>query len=394
MFRGLLKKNRKNQVDDAINSGTGDNLSTENAAAETADSEKRHLGRHDAEDVVAPYLTKLTEDFSRWVATQDIAGLHLTGRKLEELERREQWLSDELKRSSGDLNRTKSALRRIDSRIDDSISPAEAIETIIEPRIKNLEDREGQLQKDKGDLERERDNLGTALEDARRFERLTKSLIDYLVPVSQVHTDAGEAVRMAQKLEAEQPFFRFVRHILDGLLIAWKQNKPEVERRHPEVHRALRLGNLVSGWENLLKKLGETEDDETLWSEGLFVGFNESRWLHDLFRAELLLETYLRDREYDRERDMVRAAAAAFRLALRIVKVEMLPIPMHGESPSGWHSSSEIDAPLKTVPKIMEQLNVLKGKGKIIIDVINFPYRHNDQDTQPRVVMLNPAELD
>jgi len=173
-----------------------------------------------------------------------------------------------------------------------------------------------------------------------------------------------------------------------------------LETRHGDtVVSGLRIRSIESGLAELLRERLARVEREELWVRGLRPGFSLN-WLHELFRAELILQSFYENGSDHRElADAVSMASAVLRFAMRglgkgiedVVLLETFP----SEPPEGWARPRYLaDEDLRSLSEVNRRvLEELRTRDNFIVDVERFRLTGDDEHPgECRVVVVSPAE--
>jgi hypothetical protein len=237
--------------------------------------------------------------------------------------------------------------------------------------------------------------------NAKLAEGLLKSLnFNY----TTIPDDNGSTCRIHVKTLLNQPYARQLRLGLSAALLSWDQaveslwNKGKVH-----VLSALQLShtNQRDGVKDKLKDLLATIEeypDQELWKKVLHPGFGGTGggWLHRLFRAEILLQTYFSgDKVFSDFIDIIRQAATSTRRTMRLLEVELVPVTLLDLPPkdvaTGYRVYPDLTQLDEVRRKVKERLKL--GDG-FVIDVMGFPFE-GTPDTpkfQGNLVLVTPSQ--
>ncbi|NJL27044.1 MAG: hypothetical protein HC897_03755 [Thermoanaerobaculia bacterium] len=190
-----------------------------------------------------------------------------------------------------------------------------------------------------------------------------------------------------------------LRLALQGAYLELQRNSAVLEGEAALLAEALHLAEINQQIDGFLDHLEEQPTEQALWTR-IERAFG-AQWLHNLLRAELVLETYYRDQpELLAPFEPVRAAAAAFRRALRGLGKGVEPIfllhPFPAELPPGWEKPSyNADQRLRRLPTVRRRVQKLLEKYQgFIIDIDHFRLAGQDLAIRGtcRAVVVSPGE--
>jgi hypothetical protein len=231
--------------------------------------------------------------------------------------------------------------------------------------------------------------------------RLVKEFGAYLHLRQVGRESADEVQKTIDHLRAEtEGAHRSLRLGLASALAAWKEG---VERlrytARLDVLDALRLGEVEKELWGLLERI-ESKTDETLGAD-LENGFPQD-WLHQLFRAEVLLDTYFADLEPCAVlRDAVKLACGTVRVALqhfdcRVLRFELLkPNPQLRVSEKRIQLEKDAPSELRRIHEVRELVlpYLDSGSKSIFVDIRSFVYlKGGEENWHFEVVGITPAD--
>jgi hypothetical protein len=173
-----------------------------------------------------------------------------------------------------------------------------------------------------------------------------------------------------------------------------------------DIIQALKINDIKEKMQQFLNRL-EDMSGEDLWNKGLHQGFNDG-WLHDLLRADLLLQTYLTDSgrrssgkyevAIDRLKDAVHQASQAVLSTLKEFEVEvdmigLLDLPPENVDTDG-HTFPELFKIPEAVSKVKQYLPPFKELGELfVVDIQMFQVTRykTDKIAKGRVALVNPS---
>jgi hypothetical protein len=271
----------------------------------------------------------------------------------------------------------------------------------------NLEQIYRRLRKDHEQLQEEHRDLVESheqLEAASVRNRDLCGLFSRYLHFSWTEFTNGDTVQdyveiLERELDSEH---RSLRLGLCATAVAWSQIRESFARRIDGngLIQGLRLSSVLAGLEELTARLENLASPDELWESGIRSGFSQD-WMHDLFRAELVLESfYNRNSAHQDLEDAIGLAAVTLRLAMSrlgkgIESVELLR-PFPSQPPPGWaRPRFGADQELRTLPEVNRRVRELleTDSDNFIVDVESFRLRGDSEHAgECRVVVVNPAE--
>ncbi len=186
---------------------------------------------------------------------------------------------------------------------------------------------------------------------------------------------------------------------LCSTLLAWEGMEAALrQHRREDVIEALRLTRVREHLEWLVAEL-EKLSGEDLWKTGLTHGFAQD-WLHELFRAELILRTYMTgDEVLAGLGEVVTEASSVIRIAIhrfgwRIEPVELLADAENASMASRREVSYRADPELRALPEVRRRVHsLLDTRENFVVDVERFRLITGDRQLGScRVVVVSPAQ--
>lgn len=245
---------------------------------------------------------------------------------------------------------------------------------------------------------------------SKASETLSRVLTAYLGFSATPAFGAGEAqltkgpADLARQLvdqinkERQIAAFQFVRFGLLGARVKWDDAlRALVAAGKSDLVRALRLapfkdmndGSLL----RLLASLEELGDLDGLRRTGLQQLFG-SNCVHNLMRAELLLDTYFQGEDVcERLSGVLAQLNASLRLALWECGTRFGVVEILGPAPEGARTQSP-DAEFTRVPEIRSHVlrRFNEGARQFVVDVRAFPVMEGDARFDGTVVTMNPVD--
>lgn len=154
--------------------------------------------------------------------------------------------------------------------------------------------------------------------------------------------------------------------------------------------------------EKAVRKLGELQqaqvglpDKDTLWAHGLYGGFSDDNWLHELFRADLLLRTYFTGEAFAGIADAVTVLAAGMREVLRQCGHDVLPVALLADLPASneW-AQSPVSKALRERPEVQRAVakHAARGNPEFAVDVHAFAYFADQTFGPVRLFQYSPRD--
>jgi hypothetical protein len=152
----------------------------------------------------------------------------------------------------------------------------------------------------------------------------------------------------------------------------------------------LRLPEITVGAKGFLAALDGWDGNEELWEHGVSAAFSD-RWLHDLLRAGLVLDTYYAATETGRRFAPVRALAEAFRGCAEAIGKPVLAVELLAERRSGCTEAREISG-LVDLDGVRERVQARASQATdFVVDVERFAVPGETWFKECRVFVYNPA---
>lgn len=142
------------------------------------------------------------------------------------------------------------------------------------------------------------------------------------------------------------------------------------EGRRADVTEVLKLEGITQGLGRLLELL-EDFSGEDIWKKGIDSGFS-TNWMHDLLRANHLLQAYFPDGELYLMRGAVTQACAALEVIMRDHGVQIAPVSIFGKPFDGMERVNP-DAALLAMPEVKARVKAeyyaKDGSDGFVVDV-------------------------
>ncbi len=248
-------------------------------------------------------------------------------------------------------------------------------------------------------LERERntfrDTIASLEPEIEAGKKLSEKIVQYIGLKRERVFSLGQAAKtILQTIESESPEGRELRFRLLAVRIAFEKAKQQSENEN--MIKALRINEWLPKLEALPDEMQDIiSRDEIL---GLNIGFSRG-WLHDLLRAELLMNGYFAESDANfLLRDAIFQASTAVRAALFKYGCKVARIKLFEPAPDGVNIERDSDPLLRPFPEI-EEMIVRKFKERkksdhpgFVIDVESFPFSiDNQRKNVGKVVIMNPS---
>jgi hypothetical protein len=222
---------------------------------------------------------------------------------------------------------------------------------------------------------------------ARESTRLASALSGF-VNLSEDETLGAEQVRaVREQFEAGEATHRLLRLRLSAALLSLRDAVGRVNAEgRDDALIALKTDEVEKILHDLLSDL-ESHRGDALWAQRLKSGFAE-HWLHTLFRAELLAETYYFDSEVLSPLvDPLRQAGEALRATLSKFGVVLQRVVLLSEPPRSAAVESRIDPSLRGVEEVRQKVRMAFDRGNsFIVDVVSFPYQGGGDEYSSGIV--------
>ena len=266
--------------------------------------------------------------------------------------------------------------------------------------------RADQLEEDLQNLRTECDAAETQLTNGRT---LSSELADRLHFNKQKITDSNKPVSalLSELSRAPSRLWHLRLGLSSSLLILNRAVEGLETHDRADIIDALKIHHVKSGMETFLLNL-----EEGHLVQEVDQGF-ANNWLHDLFRANLLLRTYFSDSDSSNAsgatirllRDAISQAAIALNLTLNESGYSISDISLLEPSPDDVESEGTYKE-LRRVPeiklKIQAEIRILQANGtlqeavrekKVVVDVFSFPFTYgNGKKAGGRVATLSPSD--
>lgn len=244
-------------------------------------------------------------------------------------------------------------------------------------------------------LKGERESFKT---QAQESTQLAGALSHYVHLSTDTQLDSSQVKAILQRFTAGGTTHRQLRLRLAAALEALDQAVETVRNAGgTDALEALKISDFKNHLDRVLANL-ENFAGEDLWNKCLYSGFSE-RWLHNLFRADLVASTYFAD---DDSLKLLIAplseAATALRAAIREFDVRVSVLTLLSDPPAEAIVRYEVDPKLKELPGYRQKTQARweqrkQGEDpKFIVDVELFPWQSDTNGSDGVVVAISGSQ--
>lgn len=213
--------------------------------------------------------------------------------------------------------------------------------------------------------------------------------------VEKLETATKPAVVIQEWMEWETPPYFQLRSRLAAAASMLDEALTESSRR--DVIQALNLEGIRKEIKGFARKLQDLNPDK-LWEQGMSSGFTES-WMHDLFRADMLLRHYFSGvGEIYLLSDAVAETCASFKSAMQRYGVQVMPVKLFDNAPPDVREERRALPAFAGLPEVrrkVEERYHLEQIGRFVVDALKFSVKVNGIDEGGGcVVLMNPSDWD
>jgi hypothetical protein len=211
--------------------------------------------------------------------------------------------------------------------------------------------------------------------------------------VDQLKSEEKPALVMQEWMGLELPLYRQLRNRLAAAASMFDEALSDASRT--DVIHALRLESIRKDIAVFARSLQNLNPDE-LWARGISSGFNES-WMHDLFRADMLLRHYFSGvDELYLLADAVAETCACFKSAMQRYGVQVMPVDLFDDPPPGVEQEKRAlpsFTKLKEVRRKIDERYHPQQISGFVVDALKFCVKVNGVDKGGGcVVLMNPSD--
>ncbi|MCA1565907.1 MAG: hypothetical protein LC803_09770 [Acidobacteria bacterium] len=251
----------------------------------------------------------------------------------------------------------------------------------------------------------EAEGLKTELEESQAQAKDSMELAGALSQYVNLSADkklAPPQVRdILEQFNVGESAHRQLRLRLSAALPALDQALEEVRQAgRGDALDALRINDFKDQLRGLLTNIEDFTGD-AMWKDCLSSGFSK-QWLHNLFRAQLLAQTYFaEDEALARLVAPLAEAGAALRAAIRHFNVRVPCLSLLRKPPAGARVDYEVDPKLSKLSEVRRKVRATLRSAQgdfdnaldFIVDVESFPFQSDStEDFGGRVVVVSPVE--
>lgn len=287
------------------------------------------------------------------------------------------------------------ALRLLHEKNDERrINLLEAVQRTLQQIQRAAEERS----KLEAELKQTKDQLSQAKVELWSSDALASVVAEQLHFKLDALASGGKTVSLLVTLLQKEQKDHVYTQLRLGLSAALLNLGEAIEQGHQHeqsvVLEALDVEEIRNGLQQLLEEIQQCSG-RALWEQGLFRSF-QNGWLHNLFRAELLLPSYFAGQsKLSSLHEGVKLAAASVRVALQKFEIKLGKIELFELLPSGVETQS-VYPKLRNLPEVGEKIRqrLATDYRPFIIDVVAFPFRDYQDSVKAspgRAVLVNPS---